>query len=415
MNAPASQGTLMGKGLSALWAPFSPANRINPYPMYQALRELGPVHQLKTGDWVVTRYADVCTVLMDKRFDVIDMPSYFRYKTLEVDGAVIDLYDTYRASYNWLLYLRRPMHGRTREIVMKIWPTLQFVENVQAVVTELAGQMAQKTAIDLIDDFAKPLPVMVISRLMGFPETHLEELKYWGERLATIFEPMLSRAEMLEINQAAADFLAFVDECLKAHEQKPANTLIGKLLQQRSADGQPIDRDDLISLIANLFVAGEETTRNLIGNGFAALTAFPDQMALLQQHRELLKPAVEEMLRYDGPVQITSRIALEDAEVSGRLIRAGEQLYVCLGSAGRDEQQFENSDRLDITRSKNKHLAFGYGSHFCLGASLARMQGMQAFQVLLDQFPDLRADLPRAVQRRNLLLRGFGTLPTVRI
>jgi pimeloyl-[acyl-carrier protein] synthase len=158
---------------------------------------------------------------------------------------------------------------------------------------------------------------------------------------------------------------------------------------------------------------GEETTRNLIGNGFAALTAFPDQFELLRQQPELLKPAVEEMLRFDSPVQITSRIALEDAEVSGQLIRTGEQIYVCLGSANRDERQFESADQLDITRQKNKHLAFGYGSHFCLGANLARMQGLQAFQLLLDQFPDLRADLPRAVQRRNLLLRGFGTLPTV--
>jgi cytochrome P450 len=128
MNAPATQGTLMGKGLSTLWAPFSPANRLNPYPMYQALRELEPVHQLKTGDWVVSRYADVCTVLMDKRFDVIDMPSYFRYKTLDVNDTAVDLYATYQASYHWLLYLRRPMHGRTREMVMKIWATLHFAE-----------------------------------------------------------------------------------------------------------------------------------------------------------------------------------------------------------------------------------------------------------------------------------------------
>jgi pimeloyl-[acyl-carrier protein] synthase len=413
MNTPATQGTLMGKGLSTLWTPFSPANRVNPYPMYQALRELEPVHQLKTGDWVVSRYADVCTVLMDKRFDVIDMPSYFRYKTLDINDTTVDLYATYQASYNWLLYLRRPMHGRTREMVMKIWPTLNFAECVRTVLAELAGEMTQKTDIDLIDDFAKPLPVMVISRLMGFPESHIEQLKYWGERLATVFEPMLSRNEMVEINQASADFLVFVNDCITAHEQKPVDTMIGKLLLQRSADGQAIDRNELISLIVNLFVAGEETTRNLIGNGFAALTAFPDQFELLRQQPELLKPAVEEMLRYDSPVQITSRIALEDAEVSGQLIRAGEQIYVCLGSANRDERQFESADRLDITRQKNKHLAFGYGSHFCLGANLARMQGMQAFQLLLDQFPNLRADLPRAVQRKNLLLRGFGTLPTV--
>lgn len=415
MNAPASQGTLMGKGLSTLWAPFSPVNRINPYPMYRNLREQDPVHQLKTGDWVVSRYADVCTVLMDKRIDVIDMPSYFRDKTLTVNATTIEMSPTYQASYNWLLYLRRPMHGRTREMVMKIWPSLNFAECVQAVLAELTADMATKTTIDLIDDFAKPLPVRVISRLMGFPETHIEELKHWGERLATIFEPMLTQTEMIEINQASTDFLVFIDDCITAHEQKPADTLIGKLLAQRSADGQPMDRDDLISLIANLFVAGEETTRNLIGNGFAALTAFPDQFDLLRQQPELLKPAVEEMLRYDSPVQITSRIALEDVEISGQTIRAGEQIYVCLGSANRDERQFESADQLDITRQKNKHLAFGYGSHFCLGANLARMQAMQAFPILLHQFPDLRADLSRAVQRKNLLLRGFGTLPTVRV
>lgn len=389
--------------------------------MYERLRTVDPVHQTQSGDWVISRYADVCAVLTDKRFGAINMPDYFRNKVVCVDDTAVRMEPIYQATYYWLLYLNHTLHTRTREMVMKIWPGLNFEQVVQGVIDEIAREMRLKlqqnlngntSAIDVIEDLGKPLPVRVISRFLGFPADKVEQLKEWGDLLASVFEPMLSQQRLLAINQAATEFLAFLETCITDHQQNPRPTLIGQLLTKADSEGQRIDRKDLISLIINLFVAGEETTRNLIGNGSYLLSKYPEQHERLLQQPDLLRQAVEEMLRFDSPVQLTSRIATEDVLLAGHMIRAGQQVYVCFGSANRDDAQFEQAAVFDIGRLRNKHLAFGYGSHFCLGSQLARMQGVAAFGMLMTEFPQLRVDTSRAVRRQNLLLRGFAAMPT---
>ncbi len=411
----------MAQSSSAIWSPFSPPNRANPYPMYERLRTVDPVHQTQSGDWVISRYADVCAVLTDKRFGAINMPDYFRNKVVCVDDTAVRMEPIYQATYYWLLYLNHTLHTRTREMVMKIWPGLNFEQVVQGVIDEIAREMRLKlqqnlngntSAIDVIEDLGKPLPVRVISRFLGFPADKVEQLKEWGDLLASVFEPMLSQQRLLAINQAATEFLAFLETCITDHQQNPRPTLIGQLLTKADSEGQRIDRKDLISLIINLFVAGEETTRNLIGNGSYLLSKYPEQHERLLQQPDLLRQAVEEMLRFDSPVQLTSRIATEDVLLAGHMIRAGQQVYVYFGSANRDDAQFEQAAVFDIGRLRNKHLAFGYGSHFCLGSQLARMQGVAAFGMLMTEFPQLRVDTSRAVRRQNLLLRGFAAMPT---
>lgn len=417
-------GTRMAQSSSVLWRPFAPANRDNPYPMYKQLRDTDPVHQTRSGDWLVSRYADICTVLTDKRFNVIDMPDYFRNKALQPGNGDQALGSVYQATYYWLLYLNHTLHARTREIVMKLWGSLNFEQVVQDVLAEISGEMHQKlqqrqpdgtSAIDMIEDLAKPLPVRIIARFLGFPEENIEQLKRWGELLAMVFEPMLTQSQMMAINQAAADFIDFMKACVADHKVHSRPTLIGRLLTQPDSQGHLIGEEDLYSLVINLFVAGEETTRNLIGNGFYLLSTHPDQYERLLQQPELLKQAVEEMLRCDSPVQLTSRMATEDVVLAGKLIQAGQQVFVCPGSANYDERHFEQADVFDIGRQKNKHLSFGYGAHFCIGAQLARMQGVAAFRMLMTEFPQLRADTGRAVRRRNLLLRGFSSLPTYQV
>jgi len=389
--------------------------------MYERLRTVDPVHQTQSGDWVISRYADVCAVLTDKRFSTINMPDYFGTKVIDAGDTAVRMEPIYQATYYWLLFLNHTLHTRTREVVMKIWPSLNFEQVVQGVIDEIYREMRLKlqqhragkaSAIDVIEDLGKPLPVRVISRFLGFPADKVEQLKEWGDLLASVFEPMLSQQKLLAINQAAAEFLAFLETCITDHQQNPRPTLIGQLLTKTDSEGQLIDRKDLVSLIINIFVAGEETTRNLIGNGSYLLSKYPQQHERLLQQPDLLKQAVEEMLRFDSPVQLTSRITTEDVLLAGHLIRAGQQAYVCLGSANHDEAQFEQAAVFDIGRLKNKHLAFGYGSHFCLGSQLARMQGVAAFKMLMTEFPQLRVDASRAVRRQNLLLRGFATMPT---
>lgn len=406
-------GTQMARSSTVNWNPFQPAHRRDPYAMYAQLRREDPVHQTSTGDWVVTTYADVCTVFTDKRFEVINMPGYFRDKTLMDGDTVQSLAAIHDATYRWLLYTTRPAHPRLRELVMRIWPGLDFAGCVAGVMTDLADVLRTKAHPDLVDDLAKPVPALIMTRLLGFPEDQVNNLQYWGEQLVTILEPMLTRSQLLAINDAAVQFMDLIDRTVADHEQNPRPTLIGQLLELSRHENYAVDRRELLSLINNLFIAGGETTRNLISSGCYLLAEYPDQLERLRQDPSLLKPAVEEMLRFESPVQLTARIALEDVVVAGRLIQKGQQVYLCQGSANRDEGQFEQADVFDIGRAKNKHIAFGYGTHFCLGSQLARMQAMAAFQMLLDQFPHLQLDRSRAVRRRNLLLRGFVSLPTV--
>ncbi len=408
-------GTLLARSKSVDWNPFQPVNRRDPYAMYARLRQHDPVHQTNSGDWVVTSYADTCSVLADKRFEVINMPTYFRTKMLTLgDGvSVLPLDPIYDATCRWLLYTTRPAHPRLREFVMRIWPGLDFAGCVAGVMTDLANTLRTKPQPDLADDLAKPVPALIMTRLLGLPEDQVPNLQYWSEQLVNILEPMLTRSQLLAINEAAIDFMALIDQTITDHEQHPRPTLIGQLVNLARHEKYAVDRHELLSLINNLFIAGGETTRNLISNGCYLLAEYPDQLERLRQDPTLLKTAVDEMLRYESPVQLTVRVALEDVVLAGRLIQAGQQVYVCPGSANRDEQQFERADVFDIGRQKNKHIAFGYGTHFCLGSQLARMQATAAFQMLLDEFPNLQVDRNRAVRRRNLLLRGFVSLPTL--
>lgn len=415
MNQPTinAGGTLLARSQSPYWNPFNPQNRRDPYAMYAQLRRHDPVHQTSANDWVATSYVDICSVLTDKRFEVVNMPDYFNQKTLIQGDRVESFEPIYQATYRWLLYTTRPTHPRLRELVMRIWPSLDFDGCVAGVMEDLANALRTKVQPDLVDDLAKRVPALIMTRLLGFPEEQVDNLQCWSEQLANILEPMLTRSQLLTINQAAIDFMALIDQTVADHEQHPRPTLTGQLIELARQERYAFERSELLSLINNLFVAGGETTRNLIGNGCYLLTKYPDQRERIKQDPTLLKPAVEEMLRYESPVQLTSRVALEDVVLAGRLIRAGQQVYLCLASANRDEQQFDQADVFDITRQKNKHLAFGHGSHFCLGSQLAKSQSMAAFQMMLDQFGHLQVDLNRVVQRRNLLLRGFVSLPTL--
>ncbi len=386
------------------------ANRSDPYPLYKRYRETDPMHRTDPGLWTFTRYHDILAVLRDDRFSADP-----RTSTVFDELALDD--DTPRPVRNVagrvLLFTDPPDHTRMRTLVNKAF-TPRTVERLRSHVTELvvgilddvqgAGEM------DVISDLAYPLPALVICELMGVPTSDRDTFKGWSGEVAPVLDPW-SSAEILNraiatLGQFAFYFVGLLDE----RRKEPRDDLVSALLAAESEEGT-LSPEELIGLCVLIFIAGHETTQNLIGNGLLALLRNPDQLELLRSDPSLTKNAIEELLRYDSPVQLTARAATTDIEVSGTTIAQGEQVVVLLGAGNRDPAVFPDPDKLDITREKSAIVSFGAGAHFCLGAGLARLEGQIVFDALLKRFPKIELATDDVKHRETLTLRGLESLP----
>lgn len=386
--------------------PLLPEFRFNPYPTYHRLRVEDPVHRsMLPGTWVLSRYADVMMVLRDARFGRADAESFWRERIGEgsAHGVIT----------KWMLFRDPPDHTRLRTLVNKAF-TPRAIENlrprVQEIVDELIDAVRHDGGMDLMTAFAYPLPVLVICEMLGVPAKDRDIFKGWSGDLARILDPILTPEAAANghavIGSMAEYFRGLIEE-LRKHPQ-------GNLLDAMIAAEEQGDRLTEEELLANcilLFGAGHETTVNLIGNGMLALLQHPDQLTKLHENPAFLESAVEECLRYDSPVQMTGREAKEDVELGGKRIQAGERLFTLIGAANRDPAQFADPDRFDITREDNKHLAFGHGIHFCLGSSLARLEGQLAIGSLVRCLPHLRLATDAPQWRDAFTLRGLQSLP----
>jgi cytochrome P450 len=266
--------------------------------------------------------------------------------------------------------------------------------------------------MDLIADLAYPLPVTVIAAMLGIPEADRDAFHEWSDALARSLDLTEDPAVYDRATVAAATFTEYLHELADRRRAEPRDDLLSALVAVEEA-GEHLTESELYATCALLLVAGHETTINLIGNGTLALLQNPAQLQLLRQEPTLLRPAVEELLRYDSPVQMTSRIVLAPLTVRGKTLARGQQVSFMLGAANRDPEVFANADRLDIQRKNNPHLAFGSGIHYCLGAPLARLEGQIAFETLLRRLPNLALATTTPVYRDNYVLRGLETLPVV--
>ncbi|MFD1535411.1 cytochrome P450 family protein [Nonomuraea guangzhouensis] len=386
----------------------------NPYPIYSRLRELAPVHRVRgpmgADFWLITRYEDARAALTDPRLskEPRHTPEWLRRIGAASEGE--------GPSGKNMLSSDPPDHTRQRRLVSKAF-TRGRVEalrpRVQQITDALLDAMAAGDEADLVSAFAVPLPVTVICELLGLPETDRDRLHAWTDALE---RPTFTEDDVLARKTAATEFRAYVTEQLAEiraavdpglpPEQQPG--LLASLIAGAGA-GDGLSELELIGMTLLLTIAGHETTVNLIGNGMLALLTHPEQLALLKSDPSLLGPAIEEMLRYDGPVErSTIRVSTEDVEFSGVTIPAGSVVYVSINSADRDSARFPDADRFDITRfaggGEVGHVAFGHGVHFCLGVPLARLEGQIAFGSLLRRFPDITL----AVDPAELGWRGSG-------
>ena len=386
--------------------PMDPDFVADPYPTYHRLRAVDPVHQSPLGFWVLTRYEDVVFALRDPRLAKEAIASFiaarFGMTPLGVGLSMLDR--------------DPPDHTRLRGLVSKAF-TPRVVEglrpHIQRIVDGLIDTVAGDGAMDLIEDFAYPLPVTVICQMLGVPLEDQETFKGWGLDIARGLDAIMlpPDSEVAQRSIAARQGLSDYFRALIAQRRaEPRADLLSGLIAAEEA-GDKLSEQELLATCILLLVAGHETTVNLIGNGTLALLRHPDQLRRLRDNPGLIGSAVEELLRYDGPVQRTARIPSEDVAIGGRTIPAGEMVMPFIGAADRDPAQFPDPDRLDIGRTENRHLAFGWGIHFCLGAPLARVEGQIALDTLLRRLPRLALATDKPEFRQSLTLRGLTSLP----
>jgi cytochrome P450 len=386
----------------------NPAFRANPYPAYRFLRETAPVWRSPMGHWVLSRHADATAVLRDPRFG---------HENADRTSVEAEAETVVRSLNQTMLLLDPPQHTRIRGLVSKAF-TARRMEGLRARIGDIVDGLIDKVAgqggMDVVSDFAHLLPVIVICDMLGIPEQDRGPFLADTSIRGRILDPVpLTRDELDTANAASAANAAYFASLFAYRRANPGDDLTTALLAAREADDSLTD-EEIIANIGLLFGAGHETTANLIGNGLLALHRNPDQLAKLRAQPELMPNAVEEMLRFDSPVQLTGRTALQDVEIGGQMIARGEEVIALLGAANHDPDAYPGTDpdELDIARPGVRALSFGGGIHFCLGAQLARIEGEVAFAKLLERLPGLRLEDPDNVQwKPTITLRGVTSLP----
>ncbi|WP_027522285.1 cytochrome P450 [Bradyrhizobium sp. Ec3.3] len=395
-----------------LFNPLAPDFIRDPYPHYERLRTIDPMHVTPFGSFVASRHAEVSLVMRDKRFgkDFVER-SKRRY------GPKIMEEPVFRSMSHWMLQADPPDHTRLRGLVVKAF-TARRVEDmrprIQEIVDQTLDEVINRGRMDLIEDYAFRLPVTIICDMLGIPEDHREAFYKGSRDGGRILDPVpLSPEEIRQGNAGNLMAQMYFQQLFELRRRNPGEDLTTQLVQAEE-DGHKLTNEELTANIILLFGAGHETTVNLIGNGLLALHRNPDQLALLKARPELITNAIEEFLRYDSSVQMTGRVTLEDIDdLGGKRIPKGETVLCLLGSANRDPAVYPDSpDRLDIVRENVKPLSFGGGIHFCLGAQLARIEAEIAINTLLRRLPDLRIDdVENPEWRPTFVLRGLKRLP----
>jgi cytochrome P450 len=393
----------------SLYHLLDPEVLANPYPLYRRLREEAPVYwdpYLHT--WVVTRYQDIVTVL--HRFSANRTPTP---EQLEAIGMG-ELGPIAQMMTRQMLFMDAPAHTRLRSLAsMAFTPArVEALRNhIREILDRLLTPLLRRGHMDVINDLAAPLPAIVTAEMLGVPTSDCHQLKTWSADFAEVlgnFQHNPDRAA--RTLKCVEEMTAYFREAIRELRARPREGLINSFITAE-IDGDRLTDEEIIANCVVTMVGGQETTTNLIGNGILSLVRNPEQMQRLRDDLTLVPSAVEELLRYESPSQQTARICPEDTELGGKLIRKGQAVIAVMAAGNRDPERFNDPDRLDLARSDNRHLAFGWASHFCFGAALARIEGQLTFEALARRTSNLAlASDAQVVWRDNLGLRGLKAL-----
>jgi hypothetical protein len=392
----------------SLYQLLDPDVLADPYPLFRQLREEDPVHwDPFLHAWVVTRYKDVAEVL--QRFRAARTPSPDRLDALGLG----ELTPIAAVMVRQMLFLDPPEHGRVRRLAAAAFTPRRIArlsEHItriaEELVDELAGRARQAT-VDVMAGLAIPLPAIVTAEMLGVPTSDYELLKTWSEDFAEMlgnFQHNPGRAK--KVLRSLEEMAAYFGAALEREDSHPTEGLINALATA-TVDGDRLSPEEVVANVIVTMVGGQETTTNLIGNGLLTLLRQPDQLERLRSHPKLLPSAIEELLRYESPSQVTARLAPAGAVLGGKPIPEGAAVMAVMAAANRDPERFDEPDRLDLGREDNRHLAFGWAGHFCFGAPLARLEGQIAFRALLARFSSLSLAEEAVIWRPNMGLRGL--------
>jgi len=392
--------------------PYEPGFFDDPYDQYRRLRELRPVHESPLGPWTLTRYDDCSRLLRDPSLSVDEQHSAYNARAEMFEAAGVDRRN--RGS-RAILNIDPPDHTRIRRLVSKAFTPRRveaLLPRVQQLVDGMLDDAEARGDMDVIADLAFPLPFAVISEMLGMPQADALSLREWSHTLVTSLEPLTSPEDIPKMMGASDNMVAHVGAAIEWKRREPADDLLSAMIAAEEA-GDRLTPDELRDQVILLFVAGHETTVNLIGNGTLALLRNPDQLARLRAQPELIANAIEELLRYDSPVQFTRRIALEPLEIDGNHIEPGSFIFTILGAANHDPEHFgPDADSLDLTRrDAPHHISFGGGIHHCLGAVLARAEARIAIGSVAQRFPGIQLATDEPAWNGRLVLRGLDALP----
>ena len=396
-------------GSLSLFHLLDPDVLANPYPLYAQLRQESPVMWDRfLHAWVLTRYDDVVEVL--GRFGAECTPTPDRLTELGMQR----LAPVAEIMVKQMLFMDPPQHRRVRGLASHAF-TARRVERLRDHIRDIADGLIDRVvthgAMDLMSDFAGPLPAIVSAEMLGLPTQDHEQLKEWSQTFAQILGNFQNNPDGIDdVLNATSDMTEYLQRALARHADAPTVGLIG-LLSQARVQGDQLTREEVIANTIITMVGAMETTTNLIGNGLVTLLRNPSALEQLRDDPAILPSAIEELLRYESPSQQTTRIAPEDLVLGGQQIERGQSVIAVMGAANRDPDRFADPDRLDLNRQDNRHLAFGWGPHFCFGAPLGRIEAQIAFEALLTRLPELELGGGPLQWRENLKLRGLEKLP----
>ena len=394
---------------------LTPVYLANPYRFYHQLRSEAPVYWSEAmGAWLLTRYSDAEAALRDPRL----------ISGTRISAAVKQLPDAVQPEMQalqnhistWMGFIDPPDHTRLRALVSNAFTPRMIRDlrpQIQAIVNDLLNRVQEAGEMDVIADFAFPLPAIVIAEMLGLPPEDRDQFKQWSNEIMAFLGTGRPRLDVARRAQKGVYALkGYLRNIFTQRRQRPRDDLISALLVVEE-EGDRLSEEEMFGMCVFLLVAGHETTLSLIGNGLLALLRNPDQRRTLQADPALIDTAVEEFLRYDSPIQHQTRVAREDFKLDGQQIRQGQRVLPMLGAANRDPAQFPDPDRLDICRQPNPHLAFGYGIHFCLGAPLARLEGQIAIETILRRMPALQLMTESLTWRVHSSMRNPESLPVI--
>lgn len=411
MNPKTEGGGLAPTPDQAAMLLFSPQGRENPYPLYSALREAAAVVKTPFGPYLITRYEPVDRVLRSHAFRT---PRGFRDAN---DPAGPPLFDPAGKltlhRRNWLLFQSGDPHTRLRKLIMHVFTPRAIramTPRIDALVEELLAPVLERGSFEVIHDLAYPLPATVICELLGIPAADRDRNREWTNLLAQTVDPMMQTSEKIAAAEVAMnEWDRYIRDLLAEKRRNPGDALLDAMLAAE-VDGARLNEDEIAANAVFLFLAGHETTTNLIGNGLLALLQNPEQLAKLRTEPGLLDNAIEELLRYDSPVQFAPRVPLEPIEIEGVTLPPEMVVTLMLGAANRDPRRYDRPDALDITRPDPRPISFGGGPHYCVGAALARAEGKAAIGALVEKTRELQLATEKPTFRPILTLRGLTEL-----